>query len=119
MKTVLAGGCFNRIHDGHIYFLKRAKTLGDYFVVVLTNDSNNRKRYRMPAEIRKTNLVKLGIADKILIGNRKNYSKIVEKVRPDIIALGYDQELPAGIDETRYKIAKINKYGEYSTSKLS
>jgi len=113
---VLAGGCFNKIHLGHIYFLNKAKALG-YLVVVLTNDKNNKKPYAVPAKERKKQLAALKIADKIIIGHPTNYMKTVKKVNPDIIALGYDQELPKGID-TDAKIVRIRKFRNYSTRKL-
>lgn len=111
---VLAGGCFNKIHPGHIYFLKKAKSLGKLFVV-LTNDKNNRKPYAIPAKIRKKNMEKLKIADNIIIGDEKDFTKIVNKIKPSFIALGYDQKLPKDI--WGFRIIKIPKHGRYSTRK--
>ena len=45
MKTVLCGGCFNKIHEGHVYFLNEAKKLGNFLVVVVANDRLNKKKY--------------------------------------------------------------------------
>ena len=112
-KKVLVGGCFNKIHPGHIYFLKTAKKLGDKLVVVLTNDKNNKKPYTLPAKERKRLLKSLNIADKILIGNFKDKTKIVRKVKPNIIVLGYDQELPDGLENLKH--IRIKKLSNYST----
>ena len=112
MKKVLAGGCFNKLHPGHVYFLKKAKAMG-YLIVVLTNDKNNKKPYAVKAKKRKNNLEKLKIADRILIGHATDFSKTVEKVRPDIIVLGYDQKLGMKIDKIRVK--RIKKFGRYSS----
>lgn len=112
-KKVLAGGSFNAIHPGHIYFLNEAKKLGDKLVVVLTHDKNNKKPYAVLAEKRKKLLKSLGIADKILIGCAKDKTRIIKKIKPDIIALGYDQKLPEGLKS--FKFARINKLGNYST----
>ncbi len=113
-KKVLVGGCFNLIHPGHIYFLKEAKKLGDELIVVLTNDKNNRKPYAISAKRRKRALESLNIADKILIGDSKDKTKIVKKVKPGIIALGYDQKLPDGLGNFRH--VRIKKLSGYSTS---
>lgn len=113
-KKVLAGGCFNRIHPGHIYFLKEAKKLGNELIVVLTNDKNNKKPYAVSAKERKKILKSLNIADKIFIGDPKNKIKIVKKVKPDIIALGYDQKLPDSLDNFKY--VQIKRFGGYSTN---
>lgn len=112
-KKILAGGCFNSIHPGHIYFLKEAKKIGDKLIVVLANDKNNKKPYAVPAKERKNMLESLNIADKVLIGSPKDKTKIVEKIKPDIIVLGYDQEIPNGLDH--FKHIRIKKLSDYST----
>ena len=110
-KKILVGGCFNLIHPGHIYFLKEAKKLGDELIVVLTNDKNNKKPYAVSAKKRRENLESLNIADKILIGDSKNKTKIVKKVKPDLIVLGYDQELPDGFKSFKHvRIKKLSYY---------
>jgi len=107
-KKVLVGGCFNKIHPGHIYFLEESKKLGDELIVVLTHDKNNKKLYNSSAKERKKLLESLSIADKILIGDIKDKTKIVKKVKPNIIALGYDQKLPSGLDNFKYfRIKKL------------
>jgi len=113
-KKIIAGGCFNSIHPGHIYFLKEAKKLGDELIVVLTNDRNNKKPYAISAKKRKKTLKYLNIADKILIGDSKDKTKIIKKVKPSVIALGYDQKLPDGLENFRY--VRIKKISNYSTS---
>jgi FAD synthetase len=118
MIKVLVGGCFNKIHPGHIYFLKKAKALGDYLAVVLTHDKNNKKPYAVPAKERKKNLIALNIADKIVVGHPTDYSKTVEAIKPDIIALGYDQEMPEGLETKGIKIVRVRKFKDYSTRKL-
>jgi FAD synthetase len=112
-KKVLVGGSFNAIHPGHVYFLKEAKKLGDELVVVLTHDKNNKKPYAISARGRKKLLKFLNIADKILVGDFRDKTKVIKKIRPDIIALGYDQKLPEGL--VGFKVARIKKLGDYST----
>ena len=105
MKKVLAGGTFNLLHPGHIFFLKKARELGDYLVVVVANDKTVLRRkgfLLMPAESRKKVLESLRMVDKAVIGDEKDFMKVVRKERPDIIALGYDQEL----DELRKQMEK-------------
>lgn len=92
-KKVLAGGCFNLIHPGHIFFLKKAASFGDELVVVVAHDENNEKPYARPQEKRKNMVEELGIADKVLIGNPEDKLKIIKKEDPDLIVLGYDQHL--------------------------
>ena len=83
---VLAGGCFNKIHKGHVYFLKRAKALG-YLIIVLAHDKNNKKSYGIKAKIRKKKLAELKIADRVIIGDAKDFSKVIKKEKPDILGM--------------------------------
>ena len=112
-SKVLVGGCFNSIHSGHIYFLKEAKKLGDILIVVLSHDKNNNKSYAVPAEKRKKILESLDIVDKIMIGDAHDKIKIVLEIKPDIIALGYDQTLPENIAD--FHCVNIKKLGNHST----
>ena len=117
MKRVLAGGCFNKIHPGHLYFLNKAKGLGDCLVVVIAHDRNNKKPYAVPAKARKKRLQELKIADRVITGHPTDLMKTVKRVRPDIIALGYDQELSKGLEELhkKIKIRRIRRFGSYSS----
>jgi FAD synthetase len=119
---VLTGGKFNRVHKGHIWLLKKAKSLGDSLVVVLANDSHNKRSYAMPARMRKKHLDELGIADYVVIGDKKNFFKVIEKIKPSIIVLGYDQSLPEGIREKlgkKIRVVKFRKHGDYSSGKMA
>jgi len=109
---VLAGGCFNKLHKGHVCFLKRAKRLGFLVVVLASNKINMAKNGNnaIPAIKRKESLEKLGIADKAVVGSKSDYMAVVRSEKPDIIALGYDQRLPdARIERMGIKVVKIGK----------
>lgn len=122
MIKVLCGGCFNKIHKGHLYFLKQAKSLGDYLIVVLANPKNNKKAYAIPLSKRTVNIKKLGIADRVVTGHPKNFLNTVKKYRPNIIALGYDQKLSLDVKKyaksKKIKVRRIKKFGNYSSKKL-
>jgi len=113
MKKVLAGGTFNIIHPGHIFFLEKAKALGDYLLVVVANDKTvmrEKKFLVMPAEARKKILESLRFVDKAVIGDEKDFLKVVRKEKPDVIALGFDQELGSlekQIENLGIKIVRI------------
>ena len=95
MKKVLVGGRFNIVHPGHVFFLKKAKALGDYLIVVVANDKmikRNSKTVIHSQNERKKGIEKLGFVDKAVIGHPDDIMKTVERERPDIIALGYDQK---------------------------
>jgi len=121
-KIILTGGKFNKIHPGHIWLLKKAKKLG-YLIVVLAHDSHNRRSYAMPASKRKKVVDALGIADKVVIGDKKRFVKVVQKFRPDVIVLGHDQKMPDKeteeyVKEKKIKVVKFRKHGNYKTRKI-
>lgn len=95
LRVVLAGGVFDIIHPGHIYTLNSAKSLGDVLIVVVATDKTAEKmKKRTPLhnqEQRKKLVNSLSMVDLCLIGYEGDIFKTVEMVRPEIIALGYDQ----------------------------
>ena len=95
LRVVLAGGVFDIIHPGHIYTLNAAKTLGDVLVVVVATDNTAvkmKKRNPLHSQEQRQELVNsLSIVDLCLIGQEDDIFKTVNRVKPEIIALGYDQ----------------------------
>ncbi len=94
-KIVLAGGVFDIIHPGHINTLNAAKKLGDTLVVVVATDKTALKmKKRKPlhsAELRQELVSSLSMVDLCIIGDEDDIFKTVDLVKPQIIALGYDQ----------------------------
>ncbi len=94
IKVVLAGGVFDILHPGHVFFLSKAGELGDILVVVVARDSTvkNRKRIPIVPSKQRVELVKaLKPVDLALIGRSNNIFDILEEIRPDIVALGPNQ----------------------------
>ncbi len=91
----MAFGTFDLLHAGHENFLRQARELGDYLIVVIARDYTVRSvKSRLPLNRESTrlkNLKKSGWADKVVLGNRDDKHKIILKHRPSILALGYDQ----------------------------
>ncbi len=95
LRVVLAGGVFDIIHPGHIYTLNAAKALGDVLIVVVATDSTAvkmKKRQPLHSKEQRQELVNsLVMVDLCLIGQEDDIFKTVNLVKPQIIALGYDQ----------------------------
>lgn len=95
IKVVMAGGVFDIIHPGHIYTLKKAKSLGDFLVVSIARDKTvERLRGKKPINhenLRKNLVEELRAVDVVILGSEKDMFETIEKIKPDIIALGYDQ----------------------------
>ena len=94
MVTVMASGTFDLLHMGHIYYLKESKKLGDKLLVVVACDETVKKLKHEPvtSEQLRLGLIKeLKIVDDAHLGRKDDMFAIVEKLKPDIIALGFDQ----------------------------
>jgi glycerol-3-phosphate cytidylyltransferase/FAD synthetase len=95
LRVVLAGGVFDIIHPGHIYTLNAAKALGDILVVVVATDNTTvkmKKRKPLHSQEQRQELVNsLKMVDLCLVGQEDDIFKTVNLVRPQVIALGYDQ----------------------------
>ena len=95
IRVVLAGGVFDIIHPGHIHTLRAAKALGNVLIVVVATDQTAQKmKNRIPLhnmELRRDLVNSLVMVDYAVVGYEGDIFKTVELVRPDIIALGYDQ----------------------------
>ncbi len=96
MKIVLVGGVFDILHPGHLFTLKTAKSHGDLLVVVIATKytATKIKKDRIilhDEDLRKELVSSLSFVDLALIGKEGSLFDTVEYVKPDIIALGYDQ----------------------------
>ena len=122
MIRVLATGVFDILHPGHVHFLTEAKRLGDELVVVVARDSVAQRMKRLPfipENIRVTMVGALKPVDRAILGVEGNIYDILTVVKPDIVALGYDQEFDANeiVEEgekrgLELKVARISKYSD-------
>jgi Glycerol-3-phosphate cytidylyltransferase (EC 2.7.7.39) len=107
MVRVMASGVFDIIHPGHIFYFEKAKELGDELWVVVANDKTVKRKKRepiMPQEARARVVLSLKPVDKVVIGNAdKDLFEIVKEIKPDIIALGFDQKFDEKDLESRAK----------------
>jgi len=90
----MATGVFDILHLGHIRYLEEAKSFGDELIVVVAHDETVKKRKHnpiMPQEMRRKIIESLKCVDKAVNGREGNMLEIVREIKPDIIALGYDQ----------------------------
>lgn len=97
MKRVITYGTYDLLHEGHINLLRRAKALGDYLIVGVTNDSFDRERGKLNVRnnvLERVEAVKAtGIVDQVIIEDYVG-QKIddILKYDVDIFAIGSDWE---------------------------
>jgi FAD synthetase len=92
--TVLATGVFDILHLGHLYYLTEARKLGDRLVVVVARDETAKRIKRppiVPEHLRLEMVRCLKPVDEAVLGDRDDFYRVVEHIKPDIIALGHDQ----------------------------
>ena len=108
---VLAKGCFDLIHVGHIRYLAGAKALGDYLIVGINSDEQARKlkgerRPFIPEADRAEIIASLRFVDAVTIFNEPTVERLIEAIRPDYHAKGTDYTT-----ETVPERDKVRKYG--------
>jgi rfaE bifunctional protein nucleotidyltransferase chain/domain len=90
VRVVLANGCFDPLHAGHVAHLREARALGDYLVVALTADEAVGKPSRpfYPWEHRATILRELRCVDSVM----KTWNAIdaIHAVKPNVFVKGID-----------------------------
>jgi len=99
LTVVLCGGVFDILHVGHAFMLSNAKSMGDFLVVVVAKDSTvkNRKRTPIVPEALRASLVgELKSVDAAFVGYEDDYFRVVEEIKPSIIAIGPNQEHSEG-----------------------
>lgn len=126
-KVVLASGVFDLFHLGHVRFLEEAKKAGgknSQLIVIIARDITvKEKKGRKPvmSENQRRALVEsLKVVDEALLGFEDfDIGDVIERVKPDIIALGYDQiELENGTkmyvekNKLAIKVVRIGKFEE-------
>jgi len=94
-KVVLANGCFDLIHLGHIRYLKESKKKGDILVVALNSDSSVRVlkgkgRPILNQKERAEIISSFSFIDYITFFKENNVEKVLLALKPDIHAKGSD-----------------------------
>ncbi len=93
--VVLANGCFDVLHIGHVRYLEAAASLGNLLVVAMNNDRSTRAlkgdgRPVIPEMERAEMLLAIRHVDYVLIFGDKTVDRILEILRPDFHAKGTD-----------------------------
>lgn len=124
-KIVLASGVFDLLHLGHVRFLEEAKEAGgpgSELVVIIARDGTVKSRKGekpiMPENQRCALVASLKVVDEAILGYEKfDVARVVEKISPDVVAFGYDQQ---GMERTvrdyvkqhglKIKVVRVGKF---------
>ena len=105
-RMVFTNGCFDLLHRGHIYYLSRARALGDLLVVGLNSDASvsllkGPGRPVNTQEARAEVLGALAFVDYIIVFEEETPLKLITQLKPDVLVKGGD-----------YKVVEIVGYKE-------
>ncbi len=94
-RIVLANGCFDLLHVGHIRYLEGARGEGDVLVVAINSDASERAlkgdgRPILPAQARAELVAALRAVDYVVIFEELNVEGLLAVLRPDVHAKGTD-----------------------------
>jgi FAD synthetase len=94
-RTVLAGGCFDILHYGHLYFIQKARSAGDVLILLLESDEFMKSvKKKIPVHTQQQRaelLAALGYVDYVVLlpllqKPNEEYESIVNAIHPSIIA---------------------------------
>jgi D-glycero-beta-D-manno-heptose 1-phosphate adenylyltransferase len=93
--VVLANGCFDLLHVGHIRYLRAAKALGGRLVVAINSDAGARQlkgegRPFMPQQERAEIIAALEDVDAVVVFSEPDVRALVREIQPDVHAKGTD-----------------------------
>ena len=126
-RVVLASGTFDLLHLGHVKYLEEAKKAGGKnaeLIVIVARDSTVEKRKGkrtvMPEDQRRALVESLKVVDEAILGFEGfSIDKVIEKINPDVVAVGHDQEgiereVRKAIEEKKYnvQVARIGRFGK-------
>lgn len=94
-SIVLANGCFDLLHVGHVRYLSEAKALGDVLVVGINSDRQvamlkGPGRPAVPAEERAELIASLRFVDAVTIFDEPTVTELILAIRPDVHTKGTD-----------------------------
>jgi FAD synthetase len=130
-KVVLASGVFDLLHLGHVKFLEEAKQAGgknaELLVIVARDSTVQRMKGRkpvMPENQRRALVESLRVVDEAVLGTENfDIGDVIERVKPDVIALGYDQtEMETRVREYVNKLGlrvRVVRLGKFENDELS
>ncbi len=94
-RIILANGCFDLLHVGHVRYLQAAKKLGGCLIVAINSDESVRAlkgppRPLIPAEERAEIVAALAGVDAVVIFSEPDVRALIRELRPDVQAKGTD-----------------------------
>lgn len=125
-KVVMANGCFDLLHVGHIRYLKEAKEHGDVLVVALNSDESMEDQKRkpiIPQYERAEMLLAIKWVDYVTFFSEPTVDELLLRLKPDVHAKGTDYteaSVPERLTVLSYggKVAIVGDPKSHSSSQI-
>jgi rfaE bifunctional protein nucleotidyltransferase chain/domain len=127
-RIVLANGCFDVLHAGHVRYLEGARAHGDLLVVGINSDAQVARlkgegRPLLPARDRAELIASLEVVDLVTIFNEPTVTELLFALKPDVHAKGtdYTEETVPERDVVRSyggQVAIVGDPKDHSTSEM-
>ena len=127
-KLGVTNGCFDLLHNGHLYSLKQAKRLCTYLIVLLNSDNSVRKikgknRPIQSENLRKKKLLATKLVNKVVIFEETTPLKKIKLLNPDVLFKGneYKKKKISGkkyIEKSGGKVVLLKKIKNLSTTQI-
>ncbi len=104
-------GTFDLLHLGHLNYFQQAKRHGNYLIVVVARDYTKLHQHKQPLfnEQERLQMIKhINIINKVLLGYPDDHYRIIQEINPDVICLGYDQQV--SISKLKTELAHRNVF---------
>jgi FAD synthetase len=130
-KVVLASGVFDLLHLGHVKFLEEAKKAGGknaQLIVIVARDSTveetKGRKPIIPENQRRALVESLKVVDEAVLGLEEfDIGNVIENIKPNVIALGYDQaemeqRVKSYVDKNNLNV-KVIRVGKFEADELN
>lgn len=117
-RVVLTNGVFDLLHTGHLYYLKKARELGDALVIALNADASVRviKGPARPVQSEEQRAYALGAlecVDTIVIFSEPRLTAEIRALRPDVYCKAGDYTLEKLNGEERGALQEVGARIEF------
>ena len=119
-RVVLANGCFDLLHPGHVRYLEDARSRGGFLVVALNSDASVRaikgpRRPYMPLAERAEIVAALRCVDAVTWFDETDLAATLRQLRPDIHAQGMHEGAPQSVPEASVDASSGSRWRSAAT----
>lgn len=121
MKVVITHGTFDLLHYGHIKYLEKAKSLGEYLIVMVTSDEEARRYNKFPyydEKIRMYMVQSIKFVDKVLLRDKSIDKDDIIDNKVDILVTTNDGLYKFDYLKEYCKVIYLDRTEGISTTKI-